>query len=132
MSDNTQERLVLANNLIEVIASTGRHFFRNGDTVSRFELDSRSRLWLLDCYGARIYLHYKYWQRGFSGGGTLRNLINALKAYILVGYPVPPGHFGPWPQSIHDGDLWGYGADMETVRAAAEKLYEVIATKEGE
>ena len=115
-----------ANELIETIADRGREFFSHPDRhgVSRFEVATNSRIWFVDGYtGKRIYLHYKYWGREFSEGGTLRDLVNALKIYIVTGATIPAGHFGPWPHWILDSDLWGYGLDnMETIRAKAAEL----------
>lgn len=119
------QRAARANALIKAISGCGRKFFAYPDHhgVSRFEVDGRGRIWFVDGYtGRRIYLHYKYWQRGFSEGGTLRALICALREFIATGEPIPSSHLGPWPQYICDGDLWGYGDNMQIVRACAAEL----------
>ena len=122
--DQQRERAGKVNKLLEVIASCGRRFFaypqRYG--VSRFEVDRRGRIWFIDGYtGRRIYLHYRNWGRGFSEGGTLRDLVNSLKRYIATGEPAKAS-FGPWPQWLSDGDPWGYGEDMQQVRECAAGL----------
>lgn len=118
-----QERLYKANELIRVISRTGRKFFRYKDEVSRLELDTRGRVWFVDAYnGSRCYTHYTGKWRNFTNGGTLKDLIIALKDYIVKGTPVPAGHFGPWPDWCCDGDLWGYGDDMEKVSEAYRRL----------
>jgi hypothetical protein len=126
---NKSERLQKANALLETIADCGRKFFRHNDLVSRFELDRRGRIWFIDAYrSARIYTHYTRGRwRGFSEGGTLRDLVIALRNYIATGKLINPVHFGPWPDWYCDGDVWGYGQDMEKVRAKAIEL-EIIPT----
>jgi len=118
------ERLSRANELIVVIASCGRRFFRYKDRVSQLERDGRGRIWLIDKFREkRIYTHYRYDWRGFSEGGTLRDLIIALRDFIVHGQKLNPKAFGPWPEWMCDGDLWGYGKpDMKMVRAAARRL----------
>jgi hypothetical protein len=37
--------------------------------------------------------------------------------------------FGPWPEWICGGDLWGYGAEMDVVRRAAQRLALVRETQ---
>jgi hypothetical protein len=64
----------------------------------------------------------KYEWRGFSEGGTLRSLVEQLRDYIRTGKQVHPQSFGPWPQWYCDGDLWGYGDDMQQVRDKAISL----------
>lgn len=118
-----QHRLEQANRLLVTIAEHGRHFFLNHrtDAVTRFELDARGRLWLVDHSGERIFSHHPTWS-GFSHGGTMRALCEALRDFIRLGTPVPAHHFGPWPEWICGGDLWGYGADMDIVRERAREL----------
>jgi len=118
------ERLERANALIETIAVCGRKFFRHGEDVSRLEIDDRGRVWLWDKYShTRVYTHSRYGKwRGFTEGGTLRQLIEYLRDYIKRDKDVPACIFGPWPKWRCDGDLWGYGRDMKTVRERAVGL----------
>ena len=120
-----QKRVKKANKLIEVIGSCGCNFFNAPSKygLSKFEVDHRGRIWFVDGYsGKRIYLHYRYWKRGFTQGGTIRDLVNALKEYIATGNPINAYHFGPWSQQLCNGDLWGYGQDMQQVRDCAFSL----------
>lgn len=124
--DNRKDRILKVNQFIEVIASTGRKFFREGDDVSYFGMDDRSRLWFIDKYPemkgrARVFLHNP--QSAYdhiTEGGTLKHLvIKLLKPFILKGETIPAGNFGPWVQDYCQGDLWGYGESMQEVREAA-------------
>ena len=119
-----RERLAKANKAIEIIASYGRRFFydRKTDRVARIEMDERGRLWWIDEYsGKRIYMHYDGRWRGFTHGGTMRNLARHMKDYILYGILLPR-HTLHWPDHFCGGDLWDYGADMQTVQ---DKLFEL-------
>jgi len=114
-------RLQNANELIKTIAGCGRKFFKYANGISHFELDQRWRIWFVNAWnGKRIYLHYRYWR--CPEGGTLRDLINALKRYIQHGEKIPRHHLGPFPEWYSDGDPWGYGHDMEQVRNKALEL----------
>ena len=111
------ERLAIANEIIRIISSHGRRFFHHEGRISQFSLDDRGKLWLTDKYTKkRIYVAYKYRWRGFSNGGTLRCLIENLRDFIQRGDAIRR-HFGPWPDHLCDGDLWGYGFEAaETMR----------------
>ncbi|MNV86395.1 hypothetical protein D3C71_1804260 [compost metagenome] len=121
-----QERVEHANALIQVIAAHGRRFFYRGESgrVARVELDPRGRVWWVDDYtGKRIYTHHtpfgNRW-RGFSHGGTLRALAEAIRDYITTGTRMHRGHIAP-PMSY--GDLWGYGPEAAAaVQVAAFAL----------
>jgi hypothetical protein len=133
--DTKRERCERANELLRVIASCGRRFFSQDEDrlqrmenpqISRLEVDDRGRVWFTDKYTQkRIYLHYEYWKRGFSDGGTLRSLVCSLRDYIMTGKRLHAWHFGPWPAEYCRGDLWGYGEDMQQVRDAALRLVTV-------
>lgn len=124
IDSDKQARLAAVNELLTVISQHGRRFFygKNG-VVTQFELDARGRVWIIDSYsGCRVYAHYAGRWRGFTNGGTLRDLCEALRDYIARGTQIRPSHFGPWPQYICEGDLWGYGDGILPVRAAALRL----------
>lgn len=118
-----QERLKAANELLSIIASCGRHFFLHKDRVSLFELDQRGRVWFIDAYSCqRVYTHYVLGRwRGFSEGGTLRDVVIRLRDFILTGRQVR-NTFGPWPEWYSDSDPWGYAEHMQYVRSHAERL----------
>lgn len=118
-----QERLEAVNKLLSVIASCGRHFFRHSGNVSKFELDTRGRVWFVDAYrGARIYTHYVMGRwHGFSEGGTLRELVIRLRDYITKGSDLGRA-LGPYPDWYSGGDPWGYGKDMAAVFEAGCQL----------
>ncbi|WKL14220.1 hypothetical protein QYQ99_17590 [Comamonas testosteroni] len=117
------ERLGHANALIKVISSHGRRFFYNAEagTTGSLELDARGRVWWIDDYrGARIYTAYQGRWRGFSHGGTMRDLICALREYIQRGELLHPEYIAP---AMSYGDMWGYGAEAaKAIRAEAHKL----------
>ncbi len=117
------DRLKRANELIGVIASCGRRFFRKGDRVANLEVDSHGRVWFVDAYkGTRVFTHYKGGWRNFSGGGTLKRLIERLRDFVKQDRPLPQTELGPWPEWVCGGDLWGYGDQMQQVRSAAIRL----------
>ncbi len=123
-----QQRLEHANELIQVIAQHGRRFFYNvtRNATARFELDHRGRVWFIDDYsGTRIYTHRSGFQsnwRGFSHGGTLRDLVERMRDYIVTGQPLSPHWLGP-ERSFSNGNIWGYEPDaMEAVRREGAAL----------
>jgi hypothetical protein len=130
------QRLAVANLIIEAIASCGRRFLsmnsdrpdpQPGARVSRFEL-LNGRLWYVDKYReSRIYVSYDPpWRSGwgwrFSEGGTLLSLLRNMRDYILKGTAVDLWRFGPFPQHLCGGDLWGYGANMAGLRDKIEAI----------
>jgi hypothetical protein len=130
-------RVIEANRVITAISMHGRRFFYTGPGVNpsrakaspdgriaRFEKDARGALWFRDDYTWKpIYVAWDRGQwKGWSHGGTLRDLVRALRDYIRTGTPIRPGWFGPWPDWVCEGDLWGYGAEaMAAVREAVMK-----------
>jgi hypothetical protein len=71
-----RQRIGLCNDLIRVIASCGREFFRYGDVVAHLELNERGRVWFIDEYTCkRVYTHYHGRWRGFSGGGMTMEIV---------------------------------------------------------
>lgn len=121
-----QQRVEVANAMINIIAINGRQFFRYKDRVGCFGLDCRGHLFYRDAYSQRDIFIKKGWRsrrgNGFTEGGTMKGIIGALAKYIRKGQTLHPRCFGPWPDWICDGDLWGYGEDMEKVRLAARML----------
>lgn len=126
-------RMDRANHMLVVIARYGRHFFLHDGKVAYFFL-KRGAVYFWDewAQGERknkpVYTAYRGSWRFFSGGGTLRNLVEDLSAYIQ-GKPFrrahPLKHLGPWPEWVCEGDLWGYGKDdMEKVRQECSAIFE--------
>ena len=134
------ERLAHANALIKTISDHGRRFFYNARTgeVGKLELDARGCVWWIDDYrGARIYTAYDGRWRGFSHGGTMRDLISALRKYIQHGELLHPEYIAPTRRGPENGDIWGYGAEAAAaVRAEAHALpmfqQSAQAAKQGE
>ena len=114
------ERIADANYLLLQISMVGRRFFYNErhNRVARFEQTIDGKLWFRDDYtDKRVYVAYRGRWRHFSHGGTLQGLVEALAGYIRTGQPINASRFGPWPEYLCEGDLWGYGKDvMETLR----------------
>ena len=119
-----QARMQAANALICVIASFGHRFFADtGAGHTAYFMAKNGRPWFVDgCTGKAIYTQYQGRWRGFTGGGTLRELVDWLRAFIMHGVRLRPRMFGPWPDYVCNGDLWGYGQDMQRVRDAAAAL----------
>ena len=133
--DTREQRCLVANEFIRVIARHGRQFFRhpvirNPQTVDDyrvawFQLDGRGRLWFHDAFSEkRIYTHREGRWRGFTNGGTLLGLVKLLRDYILGRHELPMGALGPWPKDVCGGDLWGYGDSMNDVRRECAALVE--------
>lgn len=129
------KRLEDANAVLLAISRHGRRFFYSSeyDRVSQFEMDIRNHLWLRDKWtGKRVNLKRQGRWRHFSDGGTLRSLCEALIGYIRTGEPISPKWFGPWPEWVCNGDLWGYGEAMNALRAELPGLRAVaLKTHEG-
>lgn len=129
-----QERLEAANKFLIEIGSCGRRFFYSAefDRYAYLKLDARGRVWFVDDYtGEAVYTHKTTWQsqwRGFSHGGTLRALVEALRKHVVKGstlwsaYLVDRGGNFPHP--------WDYGDDLEKVRQAGLRLGIVTPTPE--
>lgn len=113
-----ETRLKHANELLNLVASEGRRFFRRGDEISRFELDGHGRIWFIDAPSqCRIYTHYPK-LKGYGGGGTLKQIILLLRDYISSGKQLRDV-LGPWPSWYCEGDVWGYGESMKRIREYA-------------
>ncbi len=116
------ERLAHVNALIKVISDHGRRFFYNG-TNNRIAMlymaDSGRLYWIDDYNGKHIYTGtvegYEHKWRGFSHGGTLRDLVQQMVLYVQKGVKIRRYYIAP--------DHWGYDTDaMLNTRDAAFKL----------
>ncbi|MCV9964176.1 hypothetical protein OIU34_20030 [Pararhizobium sp. BT-229] len=117
------ERVVHANALIEEVAKRGRMFFHHkaSGRTANFEVTSGGRLRYRDEYTQKLIdtARAGRWQH-FSGGGTLQRLVSDLTKYVSNGEPIAAAHFGPFPQFMCDGDVWGYG--LETMADLRDAL----------
>lgn len=112
--DARQYRVAHANQLTTTISQHGRRFFYSPgkDRTACMELDDRGRVWFVDDYtGKRVYTHHtgftSRW-RGFSHGGTLRALVEAMRDYIVTGQQIPLWRIAT-ASPLSAGDIWGYG-----------------------
>ena len=117
------ERMNKANQLIIAIAGCGRKFFSYHGRVSCFVFDTKKRVYFVDAYENKyIYTHYTRGRwRGFSEGGTLRDLVIRMRDYITKGENLGKA-LGPYPDWYSGGDPWGYGEDMKKVYEKAVAL----------
>lgn len=123
VGSSKEERAKLVNQLVKVIGDHGRGFFRKGENYARIEVDERCRIWWVDDWTQkRIYTHTNHRWLKFSHGGTMRNLVERFRDFVAAGKLLPAHIFGPWPDYLCGGDLWGYGDDMQKVRDAAVRL----------
>lgn len=113
-------RMAIANLVIATIADCGRRFLFHKGNYAHF-IESDGRVWYVDHYTQDyVDLHDNY-ARGFSSGGTMKALCKSLLHYIEDGVPLSRGYFGPWPEWMSGGDLWGYGdKTMEKIRSQVE------------
>ena len=121
-----RERLEHANTLIKLIASRGRRFFYNkdADRTAEMWIDLNGRIWFMDDYtGKPIYTLYRGRWRGFSHGGTLRDLVIRLHDYIAYGHLLSIEIICPTRYNPEDGNIWGYPKEeAELLRQECEGL----------
>ncbi|MDB1711631.1 hypothetical protein [Enterococcus avium] len=118
-----ESRCELANELIRLIASTGRQFFNyeeNGGSIGRFELRS-GRTYFIDGYlGKSIYAYEnRFFRQKFTEGGTMQALILDIAEWIRTGKATNAknGYGGIYC------DHWGYPSeDMKKVREKAIEI----------
>lgn len=119
------ERLQHANDLIELISNYGRRFFfdQSSGRIAKLEIDPRGRIWFVDDYnGKAIYTHNKNSWRGFSHGGTLRSLIEALRDYISRDVKLHREYIAP--ERMNPGsNIWGYS--NETAKILREAAFQM-------
>jgi len=120
------DRVVHANQLIQVIAAHGRRFFycKSKDTYARIELDARGCVRFVDDYTQKpVYTHYRYDWKGFTHGGTLRALVECMRDYIMTGEKIPRWRIATYQLGNRSENIWGYSLEAaEAVRAAAFAL----------
>ena len=111
-----QLRLEHANQLSQVISTYGRQFFFNKkqNRTAKLILDINGRVWFMDDYsGELVYTHntgfMNKW-KGFTHGGTLKNLIQKMRDYIIKGKQIPITYIGQ--KGVFNNDnIWGYDDD---------------------
>lgn len=125
-----QQRLEKANQLITLIAESGRQFFNytdyndKGGTISHFKLKN-NRLYFVDGYTKKEIYAYANgpFRCYFSDGGTMRAFILDLSEYIRTGKATNSKNGYGGVYCAH----WGYPEnDMKKVR---EKALEIGFTK---
>jgi len=119
---NETERLDAANQFIRAMGETGRCFFYSDDNgFASLDIDERGRVWFTDDYSQkRIYTHYNGRWKGFTGGGTLKTLVECLRDFIKHGKFIRSEYFDCNENGEHH---WGYDPDaMVVVKAAAIDL----------
>lgn len=123
-----EQRLIVANEFIKTIATCGRRFFSNkGYTTihphSFLELHKGRYVFFHDYYsGKRIYTHgeYRRW-RGFTEGGTLKQLVMALRDFVLHGDRLNRAYFDY--DDKNERHFWGYDkASIQKVQNEAYRL----------
>lgn len=117
-----QARVEKINQFIETIASCGRKFFTHNGVVSHLELSDHGRIYFHDYYThKRIYTHRKYCRwKGFTSGGTLKSLIEALRDFALKGHVLRAEYFYHGQEHHH---VWGY--DNDAMKIVHDKAIEL-------
>lgn len=112
------------NDLIKVIASHGRCFFKRKGVVAYMEKDRNGKVWLVDEYTKnRIYVAYEGHWFGFSHGGTMKALVERFYAYIKTGKPISVEQLAFEGYRTDGTNIWGYPAEsVKPMRRAALTL----------
>ncbi|CAI8893764.1 MULTISPECIES: hypothetical protein [Pseudomonas syringae group] len=129
---NKRQRCEQVNQVIKIIGDNGRRFFfsESKQRYAKLEVDQRGKVWLIDDYtGKRVFTPPTTWGgrwKGFSHGGTLKDLIERFRDYICEGKQMPLGWLGP--ERFDDSNIWGYEEQsMKAVRDQAGALPVFIA-----
>lgn len=122
-SSKKEKRCEQANELINVIANSGRKFFNyeeNGGSIGCFELRN-GRTYFIDGYmGKSIYAYEnRFFRQKFSEGGTMQALVLDIAEWIRTGEPTNAknGYGGVYC------DYWGYSD--EAMKEIREKAIEI-------
>lgn len=118
-----QERLDRANELLDVISSCGRKFFKHKGFVASLELSESKRVFFIDQYTKkRIYTHrYDARWKGFTNGGTMKRFIEALRDFIKKGELLNLHYFTDNKEDWCPHP-WGYGDDLKIVHDTVLRL----------
>lgn len=112
--EEKQARVEHINALIGTIAKYGRRFFycEKRQATAKMMMSGRGHLYWQDDYTNKlIYVAYRYEWRGFSHGGTLKDLVRQFAHYIRTGDKIDIGWIGPDRRNITNGNIWGYAPD---------------------
>lgn len=126
MSDK-RSRLAEANALVAAISKRGRRFFYNKENqrIAHFELGSGDHIFFIDDYSSkRIYVADNGRWRGFSHGGTLRDLVKAIASYIRTGNKLSIDWIGP--ERFDSSNIWGYEESAMTATRSDALLTGVV------
>ncbi|WP_323142772.1 hypothetical protein [Massilia phyllosphaerae] len=113
-------RVAEVNKLLKSISNFGRRFFysKQHDRVASMMIGKTGHVYFVDDYsGKPIYTAYQGHWRGFSHGGTLKSLVQALAEYIRTGKQLSMDWIGP--ERFDQSNIWGYAAD-EMAKCRAE------------
>lgn len=122
--DAKRQRVLQINELINTMAKYGRRFFYNEkfDRVAKMAVTDRGQIFWIDDYtGKAIYVAYSGHWRGFSHGGTLRDLVLRFADYIRTGKQLSIWFIGPERTGLTNGNIWGY-SDEEIKKCRSEAL----------
>ena len=122
MNETKEQRMETVNKLITKISSVGRRFFFNKKDgfIAHFELKN-NRIYFVDDYTKeKIYAYGpKYFENGFSHGGTMQSLILEFSEFIRTGRCVngKNGYGGLYCP------YWGYlASEMVEIRSFAKDI----------
>lgn len=130
--DDKNIRLEDANELIELIANSGRNFFnytdRENGEVSRFVIKN-GRTYFIDGYTKKSIYAYEnhYFGNSFTEGGTLQALVLDLAEFIRTGEPTNAknGYGGIYC------DNWGYPSKaMSEIQRKAKEIGFTVGLEE--
>ena len=118
------ERVDQINELIKIIASYGRKFFSYEGDISHMAKDADGKVYFFDYYTRkRIYVAYKGEWKGFTSGGTLRNLVEIFYQYIKTGEPISVKWLAMSGYRTDGSNVWGYEpSEADKMREEALKL----------
>ena len=127
------DRVAHANALIKVISDHGRRFFWNDPDkrVAKLELDQRGKVWWVDDYrGTRVCIEKmggdEHSWRGFSHGGTLKQLVQMMRDYIKTGKQLPIWYICPGRLTPGNANIWGYDGEAAAATIEAARKLPII------
>jgi hypothetical protein len=122
----SSDRLIAANEFIQVIASCGRQFFlhKASGVTARLDLDPEGKVWIIDEYTLkRVNTHSEKTWHGFNHGGGLRDFIQDVRDFIVRGETMRERYFSPTPAGELRNNHWGYEDEaLLNVREAGLRL----------